>query len=262
MANRNRYLRGFPPDRQRIKKLYTDQVGNSRDIDGKLWIAVVIPAVSDLICVMTPYAVQVRHCISLYSQIIALFAPIFHRFIQQPVDNNSGIHPSCDLRRSSAQPGYAHSHKRKLLPCSSRRSVAYVAKRVSPLAERLLLLHEMAQFAALPVSACRAGCAHAPPQRAGAAGTGGVQFALCRDRRPPLSRGFCRRKGTGECEACAGGGLRRRPQCAAKGQLLDELPEFGSKKLETLRQPLEDRLVTISRASGTLTFPASFMLTK
>jgi magnesium chelatase family protein len=42
--------------------------------------------------------------------------------------------------------------------------------------------------------------------------------------------------------------------------LLDELPEFGPKNLETLRQPLEDRIITISRASGSLTFPASFVL--
>ena len=41
---------------------------------------------------------------------------------------------------------------------------------------------------------------------------------------------------------------------------LDELPEFGSRTLEVLRQPLEDRQVTISRAQGTLTFPASFQL--
>lgn len=40
---------------------------------------------------------------------------------------------------------------------------------------------------------------------------------------------------------------------------LDELPEFGS-KLEILRQPLEDRVVTVSRASGSITFPASFTL--
>jgi len=43
---------------------------------------------------------------------------------------------------------------------------------------------------------------------------------------------------------------------------LDELPEFGSKNLETLRQPLEDKVVTISRAAGSLTFPANFMFTK
>jgi magnesium chelatase family protein len=41
---------------------------------------------------------------------------------------------------------------------------------------------------------------------------------------------------------------------------LDELPEFGHASLEALRQPLEDREVTISRAQGSLTFPASFTL--
>jgi hypothetical protein len=41
---------------------------------------------------------------------------------------------------------------------------------------------------------------------------------------------------------------------------LDELPEFGTRNLETLRQPLEDRVVVISRAAGTLSFLASFML--
>jgi magnesium chelatase family protein len=41
---------------------------------------------------------------------------------------------------------------------------------------------------------------------------------------------------------------------------LDELPEFGHSLLEVLRQPLEDKLVTISRAQGRVTFPASFML--
>src|SRR3990172_4497199 len=41
---------------------------------------------------------------------------------------------------------------------------------------------------------------------------------------------------------------------------LDELPEFGSSLLETLRQPLEDKIITISRAQGSITFPANFML--
>ncbi len=41
---------------------------------------------------------------------------------------------------------------------------------------------------------------------------------------------------------------------------LDELPEFKRDVLEVMRQPLEDRNVTISRASGTLTFPSNFML--
>lgn len=41
---------------------------------------------------------------------------------------------------------------------------------------------------------------------------------------------------------------------------LDELPEFDSRSLEGLRQPLEDKIVTVSRVSGSLTFPANFML--
>jgi magnesium chelatase family protein len=41
---------------------------------------------------------------------------------------------------------------------------------------------------------------------------------------------------------------------------LDELPEFGHTVLEVLRQPLEDKIVTISRAQGSVTFPANFML--
>ena len=41
---------------------------------------------------------------------------------------------------------------------------------------------------------------------------------------------------------------------------LDELPEFNRRTLEVLRQPLEDRVVTISRALNSTTFPADFML--
>lgn len=41
---------------------------------------------------------------------------------------------------------------------------------------------------------------------------------------------------------------------------LDELPEFGKRILEVLRQPIEDKVVTISRANYSLTFPANFML--
>ena len=41
---------------------------------------------------------------------------------------------------------------------------------------------------------------------------------------------------------------------------LDELPEFGQRVLEVMRQPIEDKIVTISRAQGSLTFPAAFQL--
>jgi predicted ATPase with chaperone activity len=41
---------------------------------------------------------------------------------------------------------------------------------------------------------------------------------------------------------------------------LDELPEFDERSLESRRRPLENHMVTISRASGTLTFPANFQL--
>ena len=41
---------------------------------------------------------------------------------------------------------------------------------------------------------------------------------------------------------------------------LDELPEFDKTALETLRQPLEDGVVTITRVSGSLTLPSRFML--
>ncbi len=48
---------------------------------------------------------------------------------------------------------------------------------------------------------------------------------------------------------------------AHKGVLfLDEFPEFDSRSLEALRQPLEDRVVTVSRARATVTFPADCMI--
>jgi magnesium chelatase family protein len=41
---------------------------------------------------------------------------------------------------------------------------------------------------------------------------------------------------------------------------LDELPEFGHRVLEVMCQPMEDKVVTISRAQGSLTFPTNFQL--
>ena len=41
---------------------------------------------------------------------------------------------------------------------------------------------------------------------------------------------------------------------------LDELPEFSKKTLEVLREPIEDRQITVSRANATLTFPSSIIL--
>ena len=78
------------------------------------------------------------------------------------------------------------------------------------------------------------------------------------------SRPFRSPHHTASTVAVTGGGRDAKPgevSLASEGVLfLDELPEYQRSTLETMRQPLEDGVITISRATGSFEYPANFML--
>ncbi|WP_022851057.1 YifB family Mg chelatase-like AAA ATPase [Limisalsivibrio acetivorans] len=82
--------------------------------------------------------------------------------------------------------------------------------------------------------------------------------------RPVLERPFIAPHHTSSNAAIIGGTGKALPghvSLAHNGILfLDEMLEFNRSLLETLRQPLEDRIVTVARAGKTVTYPSSFML--
>lgn len=91
-----------------------------------------------------------------------------------------------------------------------------------------------------------------------------VSGLLNADRPLILSRPFRSPHKNASSASIIGGGRVAHPgeiSLAANGVLyLDELPEFNRDVLEALRQPLEDRIVTVARVQATCTYPANFCL--
>ena len=87
---------------------------------------------------------------------------------------------------------------------------------------------------------------------------------LSEDRYVLTRRPFCAPHHTATVPSLIGGGMKALPGAVSLSHngvlFLDELPEFGRDTIESLRQPLEDRKVNITRVNASYSYPAGFML--